>query len=166
LPQDEELQLVRSLAQRVAGTFGLALFDLQFRHESIGRVLRVVIDRPAAAPAAPRDPYEESVSIADCQRVSHDLSALLDVEDAIEDTYTLEVSSPGLDRPLRDADDYRRFVGRLAKIVVSEAIDRQTHFGGRLRGLENDDVVLEEPGGRLRRIPRAAIARARLEVEF
>lgn len=168
MPRDEELQLVRALAQRVARTFGLELFDLQFRHESIGRVLRVIIDRPVAdeVPDAARDPYEDSVSIEDCQRVSRDLSTLLDVEGTIEGAYTLEVSSPGLDRPLRNADDYRRFVGRLAKIVVTEAIDRQTHFAGRLKGLEDDVVVLEEPGGRQRRIPCAAIARARLEVEF
>jgi ribosome maturation factor RimP len=163
---------VRTLAQRVAESFGLELFDVQFRRESIGRVLRVFIDRPAATaqlapdPDAQRDPYEDSVNIEDCRRVSRDLSALLDVEDTVDGTYTLEVSSPGLDRPLRNAGDYQRFVGRLASIVVSEAIDRQTHFAGRLKGLESDDVVLEGPGGRLHRIPLDAIARARLEVEF
>ena len=168
LPRDEEVQLVRTLAQRVAQTCGLELFDVQFRRESIGQVLRVYIDRPVPTASLDerRDPYEDGVGIEDCQRVSHDLSALLDVEDAIEGAYTLEVSSPGLDRPLRGAADYRRFAGRLATVVVSETIDRQTHFAGRLQGLDGDVVVLEGPGGRLDRIPLAAITRAQLDVEF
>ena len=172
MSQDEELQLVRTLAQRVAGSFGLELFDVRLRHESTGRTLRVVIDRPAASasiPAetdGPRDPYADSVGIEDCQRVSRDLSVLLDVEGTIDKAYTLEVSSPGLDRPLRTADDYRRFVGRLATIVVAEAIGGQTHLTGHLKGVEDDSVVIERPGGRMTRVPFAGITRARLEVEF
>jgi ribosome maturation factor RimP len=86
-------------------------------------------------------------------------------------TYTLEVSSPGLDRPLRGADDYRRFAGRLAKIVVSEAIDNQKAFEGRLRGVERNAgdetvVLLEGPKARMHRLPMRLITRGRLEVEF
>ena len=85
------------------------------------------------------------VGIEDCQRVSQDLSAILDVEDALLELpdvkYTLEVSSPGLDRPLRSETDYVRFQGRLAKIVTSEPIDGQSSFAGRLAGVEH------EPGG-------------------
>ena len=106
------------------------------------------------------------VSIEDCQRVSRDVSAILDVEDLIDHAYTLEVSSPGLDRPLRRADDYRRFSGRLAKIVVSEPVDDQKHLAGRLRGLERETVLLEGHGGRIHRIPMSSITRARLDVEF
>lgn len=98
--------------------------------------------------------------------MSRDLSALLDVEDVIAHAYTLEVSSPGLDRPLRHAEDYRRFVGRLAKIVVSEAVDNQKHLTGRLRGLEGDTVLLEAQHGRMHRIPMSLITRGRLDVEF
>jgi ribosome maturation factor RimP len=76
------------------------------------------------------------------------------------------VSSPGLDRPLRDLQDYRRFAGRLAKIVVREAVDNQKAFEGRLRGLENGDVLLEAPNGRVHRLPLMLITRGRLEVEF
>ena len=130
-------------------------------------VLRVVIDRPD--PGRVETP-EESVGIAECQRVSQDLSALLDVEDefgepGLGDKYTLEVSSPGLDRPLRHEADYRRFAGRLAKIVTTEPIERQSAFAGRIRRLENGAVILEE-GRKTHRVPLDRIKRAQLDVEF
>jgi ribosome maturation factor RimP len=77
----------------------------------------------------------------------------------------LEVSSPGLDRPLRGEADYRRFTGRLAKIVTREPLDRQSHFAGRLSGVE-EGVVLVQEGRRLHRVPLDLISRARLDVEF
>lgn len=146
---------------------GLEVFDLQLRREPIGMVLRVVIDRPD--PGRVEAP-EESVGIAECQRVSQDLSALLDVEDefgepGLGDAYTLEVSSPGLDRPLRHAADYRRFAGRLAKIVTVEPIERQSAFAGRITGVENGAVILAE-GKKTHRVPLDRIKRANLDVEF
>src|SRR5882672_7930931 len=128
---------VRSLAGRVAGTYGLDIFDVQYRREAGGMVVRVQIDRPGPAASA-----EESVSVEDCARVSRDLSAILDVEDVVPTAYILEVSSPGLDRPLRQADDYRRFAGRRAKIVMREAVDGQTFFKGRLAGVGAGHAVL------------------------
>jgi ribosome maturation factor RimP len=99
--------------------------------------------------------------------VSEELSAILDVEDVVPaDRYTLEVSSPGLDRPLRHADDYRRFAGRRAKIVLSEPVARQTAFAGRVLGIEGDDVLFESEGGKPVHLPLRLIARARLDVEF
>lgn len=152
---------------RIAATYGLDIFDVQFRREAGGWVLRVVLDRPAG-PAAEGTP-DETVGIEDCQRVSHDLSALLDVEDELtagfSRGYTLEVSSPGLDRPLRGEADYRRFAGRLTKIVTDEPVDGQSHFAGRLSGVENGDVLVTE-GRRIHRVPLARIKRARLDVEF
>ena len=88
------------------------------------------------------------------------------LEDPLPFAYTLEVSSPGLDRPLRSEHDYRRFEGRLAKIVVSEPVDNQRAFEGRLRGVEAGAVLLEGPNGRLHRLPVPLITRGRLEVEF
>ena len=108
---------------------------------------------------------EDAISIADCRRVSGDVSAILDAEDTVDQTYILEVSSPGLDRPLRHLGDYRRFAGRLAKIVTSEAIDVQTYVAGRITGVE-DDVVVIETGPRTCRIPLSLITRGRLEVDF
>jgi ribosome maturation factor RimP len=166
-PATRDLRL-RDAAARVAASYGLEIFDLQFRRESGGWVLRILLDHPAdhqetAAIGAPAD----SIGIEECARVSRDLSALLDVEDLIGDrSYTLEVSSPGLDRPLRHAADYRRFTGRLAKIVVSEAVDGQKAFAGRLQGVDGDAVLLLGEGAKPHRIPLRLITRGRLEVEF
>lgn len=166
---DDRLERIRDIANRVAAGNGLTVFDVQLRRESIGLVLRVIIDRQVPyGEALPQLPvtHDESVSVADCQRVSQDISAILDVEDPFGGRYTLEVSSPGLDRPLRCAEDYRRFAGRLAKVVTGEPIDGQKYLAGRLRGLEDDSVVIETTNGRVFRIPLAAIKRARLDVEF
>jgi ribosome maturation factor RimP len=155
------LERIRELAAGVAGAYGLELFDVTYGREGGRNVLRVVLDRPGPSATA-----EDSVSLEHCQRVSEELSAVLDVEDVVADEYTLEVSSPGLDRPLRSRDDYQRFAGRLAKIVTAEPIARQTAFAGHLRGVDGDDVLFENQGGKLVRLPLGLIRRARLEVEF
>jgi ribosome maturation factor RimP len=188
---DSLIDQLRAAAARVAASYGLEVFELQFRRESIGWVLRVILDRVPATDSAcgPREDSESSsagaralgggapsamnidaaVTIEDCQHVSHDLSALLDVEDewsaALGEKYTLEVSSPGLDRPLRGEADFRRFEGRLTKIVTAEPVEGQTHFAGRLSGVEGGAVLVTE-GRRVHRIPLASVKRARLDVEF
>jgi len=158
---------LRDAAERVARSHGLDIFDVQLRREPIGMVLRVMIDRPDTGQV---ERPEDAVGIEECQRVSQDLSALLDVEgefgqQELGDTYTLEVSSPGLDRPLRHEADYRRFAGRLAKIVTTEPIDRQSAFAGRIAGIEEGTVLLEE-GRKTHRVPLGRIKRAHLDVEF
>jgi len=157
----QPLEQIRAVAERVAGSRGLTIWDIQSRREASGHVVRVFIDRPGPAATA-----EESVSIDDCEQVNREMSTILDVEDPLPFAYTLEVSSPGLDRPLRGADDYRRFAGRLAKVVASEAVDNQKAFEGRLRGVDGDALLLEAPNGRVHRLPMRLITRARLEVEF
>lgn len=162
---EDVVEQVRGVAARVAATYGLEIFDVQFRREGQGMVLRVLIDRPGPAATA-----EESVSVEDCAHVSRDLSAILDVDDVVPTAYTLEVSSPGLDRPLRRADDYRRFAGRRAKLVMREAIDGQKYFKGVLGGVEQHDnvtvVIVDAEDGRRHRVPVGVITRANLEVEF
>ena len=155
------VEQVRSVAGRVAASYGLEIFDVQFRREAPGLILRVRIDRPGPAARA-----EESVSVEDCARVSRDLSAVLDVEDVVPTAYTLEVSSPGLDRPLRRPDDYRRFAGRRAKVVMRERVDGQGFFKGRLGGVDGAEVLIEADDGRTHRVPLNLITRANLEVEF
>ena len=156
------LERVREAATRVAASYGLDIFEVELLRERGQQVLRVVLDRPG-----PNRTAEESVSLEDCARVSEELSAILDVEDVVPaDRYTLEVSSPGLDRPLRHADDYRRFAGRRAKIVLSEPVARQTAFAGRVLGIEGDDVLFESEGGKQVYLPLRLITRARLDVEF
>jgi ribosome maturation factor RimP len=170
-PRAEVVERIREIAGRVAGGDGLELFDVQLRRESGGWMLRVILDRPDE-PAAPGGDRPTGVTIDDCQRVSRDLSAILDVEgdetlddEAFAGSYTLEVSSPGLDRPLRNEVDYRRFAGRLAKIVVAEAVDGQKAFAGRIQAVEDGAVLLVE-GRRTHRIPLARVTRARLDVAF
>jgi len=157
----EPLERIRALAERVAGARGLEIWDVVSRREAGRQVVRVFLDRPGPA-AEP----EDSVGIEDCEEVSRELGTLLDVEDPLPFTYTLEVSSPGLDRPLRDPADYERFAGRLAKIVTREPVNKQTAFEGRLRGVAEEAVLLEASNGRVDRLPLRLIARGRLEVEF
>jgi ribosome maturation factor RimP len=108
--------------------------------------------------------------VDDCGRVSHDLSAILDVEPELvggpDRSYTLEVSSPGLDRPLRRPEDYERFAGRRAKLVMREKIDGQGYFKGQLGGIENGHVLIEGEDKRTHRVPIDVITKAHLEVEF
>ena len=156
------LEHIRLLAARVTAGLGLEVFDVQLKREAGGMVLRVQIDRPGPAATA-----EDSVSVEDCATVSRDLGALLDVEDLVPTSYTLEVSSPGLDRPLRGAEDYRRFAGRRAKIVMRARVDGQAFFKGQLAGLDGDAVVIVgEEDHRRHLIPLDTITRANLEVEF
>jgi ribosome maturation factor RimP len=160
------LEHIRAIADRVAASRGLEIWDIQSRREVSGHVVRVFIDRPGPA-ATP----EDSVSVEDCAEVNREISTILDVEDPLPFAYTLEVSSPGLDRPLRQVADYRRFAGRLAKVVVREAVNNQKAFEGHLRGVDadaalGDVVLLEAPNGRIHRLPMRLITRGRLEVEF
>ena len=161
MPPADVIAQVRAIASRVAGMSGLEIFDVQFRREAGGMVLRVQIDRPGTGATA-----EDSVSVEDCAHVSRELSAILDVEDVVPTAYTLEVSSPGLDRPLRRPDDYRRFAGRRAKIVMREKVDGQGFFKGKLGGVDGTDVLIDADDRKTHRVPLDVITRANLEVEF
>ncbi len=165
---------VRPIAERVARDFGLDIFDVQLRRESAGWLLRIVIDRPPGAAVEAGGAADEAVTLDDCQRVSTDVSVVLDAEFDFEHPYTLEVSSPGLDRPLRHLGDCRRFLGRLARFVTGEAVDGRQFICGRIAGVEpaadgereTRGRVLVRAGRRVHRIPWAVVTRARLEVEM
>jgi len=155
---------VREIASRVAASYGLEIFDVQYRREASGMVLRIRLDRPGS-----RGTAEDGVTVDECAKVSRDLSAILDVDDVVPTQYTLEVSSPGLDRPLTRAEDYQRFAGRRAKLVMREKIDGQGYFKGQLGGVEDGPVkvvVIEGEDGRTHRVPLDVITRANLEVDF
>ncbi len=162
------LEKIRAIADRVARSRGLEVFDVQFRREAHGWMLRVYLDKPDAPVHAGRAGLigGEGVTIDDCQFVSTEVGTLLDVEDIVGHRYTLEVSSPGLDRPLRGPADYRRFAGCLAQFVLGEPTDGLTHVRGRLLGMEGDDVMVAVGKDQVRRIPATRISRGRLEVEF
>jgi ribosome maturation factor RimP len=122
-------------------------------------ILRIFIDKPGG------------VTLDDCVAISQRVSLILDVEDIIPHQYTLEVASPGLDRGLYKEADYERFAGLPAHVKISEAIEGQRNFHGKLIGLEREEggggvaAVIEEPDGRRRRLPLAKIVKANVEIE-
>jgi ribosome maturation factor RimP len=147
------LPKLRGLAQRAAEPLGIEVAWVEFKQTGGSGLFRVFIDR------------EERVGLDECERVNERLTVLLDVEDPIESTYLLEVSTPGLDRPLWTMKDYERFTGRLAKIKTREQLDGKDRFRGRLAGVEGESVLLEQSGER-KSIPFPIIESARLEVEL
>jgi ribosome maturation factor RimP len=106
---------------------------------------------------------EQAMTVEDCAEISRAVSALLDVEDPFDGTYTLEVSSPGIDRPLTKREDYLRFTGRDAKLETREPLDGRKRFTGRLAGVEDEAVRLVTADGELA-IPLADIAKAKLAI--
>jgi ribosome maturation factor RimP len=156
LRQTEALEAVRAVAQRVADSRGFELVDVELKTAPGGRLVRLFVDK------------QGGIGLDELQSVSEEVSAILDVEDPIESHYTLEVSSPGLDRPLKGAEDYRRFLGRLAKLSSYEPVEGRRHWAGRLLSVEDGAVslALEKEGGTVARVPLAKIAHGRLEVEF
>ena len=165
-----QLEKIREAAERVARSEGLEVVDVEWK---IGkqRFLRVYIDRlpaPSAAENGQPDPYPK-ISHADCERVSQQLSVILDVEELIPGPgYVLEVSSPGMDRALKKQSDYERFTGRLAKVWTDEPVEEMSFFEGRLSGVSNSNVRLELKGKipRVVELPLALIRKAHLVVEF
>jgi ribosome maturation factor RimP len=156
-----QLEKVREAAERVAGSLGLEIFDVEWK---IGkqRLLRVYIDRLPG----PENPEGLGVTHKDCERVSEQLSVILDVEDLIPGpSYVLEVSSPGLDRKLMKPADYERFVGRLAKVWVTDPIENQNYFEGRLAGYVDGMVKLNVRDRELA-VPFSGIKKANLVVEL
>ena len=147
---------MRDVAGRVASARGFELVDAELKRQAGSVVVRLYVDK------------EGGIGLEDLQSVSEEVSAILDAEDPIESTYTLEVSSPGLDRPLRHEGDYRRFVGRLARLSSFEPLEGRRHWIGRIVGVEAGSVSLqlEAEGGALVHLPLAKLAHGRLEVEF
>ena len=184
-----DLEKIRGAAERVARSEGLEIVDVEWK---VGkqRFLRVYIDKlpggretantpkPTAvmsdaagemgATEVAHDPYPK-IGHSDCERVSQQLSVILDVEDLIPGPgYVLEVSSPGIDRALKKPADFERFRGRLAKISTSEPVGEAKFFEGRLAGLADGKVRMELKGKEARtvEVPLEAIRKANLVVEF
>jgi ribosome maturation factor RimP len=156
LRQAEALEAVRGVAQRVTDGRGFELVDVELKTAPGGRLVRLFVDKAGG------------IGLDELQSVSEEVSAILDAEDPIESRYTLEVSSPGLDRPLKGEADYRRFLGKLAKLSSYEPVAGRRHWAGRLLSVEDGAVslALEKEGGAVARVPLDKIAHGRLEVEF
>jgi len=146
----EQIQL---LLDPILGSLGLTLWDLEIRKQGPQWLLRIYIDRETGG-----------VTLGDCEAVSRDLGTVLDVEDIISHAYTLEVSSPGLDRSLTRPEHYRRCRGSLVKVKTFQPINGVKVFKGKLAGLEDLVVVLEQDSGETLRIPLDNVSKASLEV--
>jgi len=131
---------------------GCELLGVQVSRGRTHTVLRLFIDRP------------EGITLEDCERVSHQVSGILDVEDPIEGEYSLEVSSPGADRPLFDAEQFRRFTGHAVRVRLAVPVDGRRTVTGLLEGTDGDDVLVRE-GETLWRLPLEQVAQARLVPE-
>ena len=153
MQHDSLVPRLQELAERAAKPLGIEIAWVEFKQAGGSGLLRVFIDR------------QEGVGLAECENVNERLSVLLDVEDPIEASYTLEVSTPGLDRPLWRIKDYERFTGRLAQIKTREPLDGENRFQGRLAGVDGESVLLEKSDERMG-IPFSIIESARLEIEL
>jgi ribosome maturation factor RimP len=149
-----ERDRVRRLIQGAVESQGYELVDVEFKGAGKSSLLRIFIDK------------EAGISHRDCELVSEQVGTVLDVEDLIPSSYTLEVSSPGLDRKLVKESDYTRFEGKLARIQTRIPLNQQRVFRGRLQGLCDGKVRMEMQTGNLLDIPLDVIQEARLEIDW
>jgi ribosome maturation factor RimP len=147
---------IRRILDPILTSLGLDLWDLEFQKQGPKWLLRIYIDREIGS----------GVTLKDCEDVSRDLSAVLDVEDIIQHAYTLEVSSPGLDRTLFKPEHYQRFKGATVRIKTYQPINGQKVFRGMLLGLNDGVVSLELETGAVLEVPLTDISKASLEVDF
>lgn len=148
---------MRDLAQLfepVIESMGYELVGVEFNRGGGHGTLRVYIDR------------DSGVSVDDCAAISHQVSGILDVEEPIKQAYDLEISSPGIDRPLFKPADFERFAGQLAKIRLAAGLEGRRNFKGRLAGIADPGLIKIEVDGEIFDLPFADIARANLVGEI
>lgn len=147
-------EMVMAEAEAVARPLGFEVVEVEYQSGPHGRVLRVFIDKPGG------------VTVDDCQAVSEPLSAALDRLDPIPGSYRLEVSSPGIERPLRKPEDFRRFAGREVEIHLFGPVQGRRHWTGTLLGMEQGQVRLRLEDGSTVELPHEGISKARLRVRW
>ncbi len=148
------MQDLAPLFEPVIESMGYELVGVEYQLNGSYGTLRVYIDR------------EEGVSLDDCAEISRQVSAILDVEDPIQQAYDLEISSPGLDRPLFKLDDYARFVGQTVKVKLMSGLDGRRNFKGALLGINEANEVLVEVDGMEFKLPFADIAKGNLVADL
>ncbi|MCX7857500.1 MAG: ribosome maturation factor RimP [Deltaproteobacteria bacterium] len=147
------VEKVKSLVKPILEDEGIELVDIEFRPKGKRWLLRLYIDK------------EGGINIRDCEKVSRELGTLLDVEDLIDHPYNLEVSSPGLTRPLRSLDDFKKYKGRLCKIVTRKSLSGRTDFLGEIVEVKDRDIEVREKAG-IWIIPFDLIKKANLEFKM
>ena len=143
-----DVDRVREIAERVASSSGLEVVEVEFRGGGKARMLRVYLDKPVApggdAPAGVPHAVTSGVTHEDCANFSREFGTILEVEDAAPDgSYTLEVSSPGLDRKLTKAADFERFTGSRMKLMTRQPVNNNQHFEGRLESFHDGRLTLD-----------------------
>jgi len=162
--REEIVAKIMEIAERVADPEGIEIVDVQLLGAGRGRLLRIFIDRPGAS-ESPDQPH--GVSHADCEFISQQVGTILDIEDVIPgDSYTLEVSSPGLESKLSKAKDFERFVGQRAKVVLREPVENQRSWVGKLAGISQGIIELEPSAGRVIRFPLEQVQKANLKFDW
>ncbi|HEX5230102.1 MAG TPA: ribosome maturation factor RimP [Bryobacteraceae bacterium] len=168
MAKEELVEKISEIAERVASSEGIEIVDVELLGAGRARLLRIYIDRPNAA--NPDEPH--GVSHADCEFISQQVGTILDIEDVIPgDSYTLEVSSPGLERKLSKPKDFERFVGQKAKVVLREPVENQRRWEGKLAGFSQGVVALEvsvlgPTQGRVIHFPLAQVQKANLKFDW
>ncbi len=146
-------QRLHVIAEEVARQFDTELVNIELKGEGRRKILRVTIDK------------ETGATLSDCEEVSRQFSAILDIEDIVHGSYTLEVTSPGADRPLKTIDDFKRYGGKLVKVVMKKALKGKNRFIGRIKGVSETLIILETEDGEMN-IDFQDISKARLEIEI
>jgi ribosome maturation factor RimP len=147
------IQEVSKTIEPILRSQGLELIDVEYNREAQGWVLRIYLDR------------EGGITVEDCAEASRELGAILEVRDLIPNRYVLEVSSPGVTRPLKRPEDFNKYQNRSVKIKLFMPLEGRRNFKGKLLGLKEDKVSVESER-RIYEIPIQNIAKANLEVDF
>lgn len=148
------IQKTTAILGSLLATEGLSLVDIAYQWERGGWVLRVLIDG------------EKGITLDDCAKVSRELGQLLDVNDIMPMAYHLEVSSPGLDRPLKKVEDFVKYAGRRVRIKTKDRISGRRNFRGELLGCANENVMVKVDGDSVFSIPLPSILKANLEIQL
>lgn len=174
---------VTEIAERVAASEGIEIAEVQLLGGGNSRVLRIYIDRPPASPGIDGSPVSnggpssgisgtpnnasQGVSHADCEFISQNVGTILDIEDVIPGaSYTLEVSSPGVERKLTKPRDFERFAGRKVKVALRQPVENQRHWMGTLKSFAEGIITLEPSPGRTVQFPIEQIEKANLKFEW
>ena len=157
--RDAIVSRIKEIAERVSSSEGVEIVEVQLLGGGPARLLRIYIDKP------------EGVTHGDCQRISQQVGTIVDVEDVVPGgRYTLEVSSPGLERALKKPLDFERFTGKKAKVVLREPVENQRRWEGTLAGISDGIITMDTGGGpggsRSIRFPLAQVERANLKFEW
>ena len=163
-----DVERVREIAERVAASSGLEVVEIEFLGGGNARMLRVFLDKPAGTGNVAEGVAQAGVTHEDCANFSREFGTILDVDDAVPGgSYTLEVSSPGLDRKLTKAADFSRFTGSRIKLMTRQPVNNNRHFEGRLESFQDGRLTLDlSVASHKSRKKMGAVAGQKIEIEF